>query len=172
MINLQLKFISNFIFQSSSVKEASDPEVITALEGMKALIIQNTSTSLREPELFSGQDLMEQVTQVIRSDISDIPMGITHWLENTCKDIIEEGASPITENLVNKILSGIRDDVRNVPFILLNDHHIAKIHHFVRTPTLSKLFILHNFPKASGGGMMNQISGRSYMETLLGKGLL
>ena len=113
---------------------------------MKTLIVQNTSTSLREPDLYYGQDLMKQASEVI-DRYSETPLGITHWLEDTCKDIIAEGASNIVENLMNKILNGIRDEVRNVPFIMLNDHHVVKIHHFVRTPTLSKLFIMYNFPK-------------------------
>ena len=57
---------------------------------------------------------------------------------------------------MNKILNEIRDEIKKVPFIMLNDHHVSKIQHFVRTPTLSKLFILYNFPK-----------GKSYFQLVL-----
>ena len=71
-------------------KEGSDPEVIKALKDMKILIVQNTSTSLREPDLYFGQDLMKQAIEVT-GRYSETPLGITHWLEDTSKDIIAEG---------------------------------------------------------------------------------
>ena len=139
-------------------REVSDPEVIKALKDMKTLIVQNTSTSLREPDLYFGQDLMKQTCEVT-GRYSETPLGITHWLEDTCKDIINEGASNIVENLMNKILNEIRDEIKNVPFIMLNDHHVAKIQHFIRTPTLAKLFVLYNFPKGKSVTKIGKILG-------------
>ena len=153
-----------FCLQTQSPKEVFDTEVNAALEGMKALIIQNTSTSLREPDLFSGQDLVQQVILVV-DRYPHNPVGISHWLENSCKELIKEDAHNIAENLVDKILNRIRDEIRSVPFIMLSDSHISKIQYFIRTPILSKLFILHNSPKK---GLALQTSGRSFMESLLG----
>ena len=64
-----------FFFQTPSVKEADDEDLIKALKKMKSLIVQNSSTALREPDLFVGQNTLEQVDQVL-DKYPDVPYGI------------------------------------------------------------------------------------------------
>ena len=58
---------------------------------MKSLIVQNSSTALREPDLFVGQKTLEQVDQVL-DKYPDVPYGIIRcglkFICNTLLDII------------------------------------------------------------------------------------
>ena len=83
------------------------------------------------------------------------------WLEESSKDIIEEGAQNVMQNIIDKIVLQIKSNVQDVPFIVMSDTHVMKIQYFIQTATLAKLFILSNYPKMPD-------SGRAYMDTLLG----
>lgn len=130
---------------------------------MKALIIQNTSTALREPDLYTGQDLHLQIKQVL-NHYHDVPQSISFWLEETMIDMENEGALQIVHTIIDSNLKGIHEDLKSVPFVVMSDNHVSKLQYFLRTPKLCKYFVLGNFPKQ---GLNN--AGRSYMDTLLGK---
>ena len=135
---------------------------------MKELIVQNSSTALREPELYMGQDLANQVNETLNRYV-DVPYGISLWLSETCQEMESEGASAIGNEILRKIITTIRDDVKSVPFIVFNDNNIAKIRYFLRTPLLAKKFVLLNYPTPmSGIGSGLGLAGRSYMDSLLG----
>ena len=143
-----------------ATSENDEEELITALIKMKSLIVQNSSTALREPDLYFNQKPNEQVDEIL-SKYSDMPFGITSWLEDTCADIIEEGAQHVVQDFIGKIVANLHNTVKEIPFVVMSDSHVLKVQYFIRTPKLAKFFILANYPK------MEQ-SGRAFMETLLG----
>lgn len=152
-----------FIFlQNAKTKEEFDDQVMESISQMKALIAQNTSTALREPDLFMGQDLYAQVNQVLNRYV-DGPLEISLWLEDVVVDLEKEGCRQVGETLVSNVVNSIFEEVKSSPFITMSDGVVSKIRFFIKTPTLARLFALSNFPKQG----LN-LSGRSYMDTLLG----
>ena len=137
-------------------------DIMDSLRKTKEIIVQNTSTALREPEVFSGQDVHGQIIGTLRQ-YPDIPIEISQWLEATVIELENEGAKNVGESLVHKIVACIHEDVRNVPFVVMNDNCISMVNFLIRTPKLAALFVLNNFPKLGVN-----LSGRAYMDTLLG----
>ena len=70
---------------------------------MKSLIVQNSSTALREPEIFMGQSTPDQIDEILQK-YPDAPYGLIKWLEDTSKDVIEEGAQNIIQSIIEKIV--------------------------------------------------------------------
>ena len=126
---------------------------------MKSLIVQNSSTALREPEIFMGQSTPDQIDEIL-TKYPDAPYGLIKWLEETSKDVIDEGGQNIIKSIIEKIVFQIKKDVVAVPFIVISDSHVIKIQYFIRTPILAKMFILANYPKVT--------LGPAFMDTLIG----
>ena len=134
---------------------------------MKSLIIRNCSKALiqNDPEdledLYVGQDLTSQVIDILDKYSTTVPFGISKWLEDILVDLELKNEIHIAKKLTDKILKGIMREIKNIPFLIMSEDHFSKIQYFMKTPKLAKLFILYNYP--------NNSSGKSYMDTLIGK---
>jgi ubiquitin conjugation factor E4 A len=148
--------------QSPKTKEEGDDDVIEALGTMMEMIIQNTSTAIREPDLYAGQDLQDQVSQVL-DKYGDLEISVVDWLEQTLAHLKSENEFETGRRLVLKIFMQIMAELHKVPFGVMGENSIKKIHYFTRTPLLATVFIMQHFVPNSPA-----VSGRSYMNSLLG----
>jgi len=137
-------------------------QIIEDIEKMKDLIVQNLMTAFKEPDFYDGQNLIQQLSDLILGsfEVETELLELLGKLANKIKQEEKENPS-LLENIFHPILDNIRAHIKSCSLILFSHNTVLPLQYFLSSPALARVFILHSFPRARG-------SGRSYEDTVLG----
>jgi len=137
-----------------------------SLEKMQGMVVQNMTTAFREPELYMGQDLKEQLAQLLIQSYEVEPhlLGLLEQLALKVREEENEGG-PSLESLIHSILDTIKTRVQDTTMILFSPATVLPLQYFLSSPVLARVFILHCHPKST-------TSGKSFEDSILGAILL
>ena len=137
-------------------------KIVEDILQMKDLIVQNLMTAFKEPDFYSGQNLTEQLSELILGSF-DVEPELLELLGNLAGKIKrEEKENPtLLENIFHPILDNIKAHIKSSTLILFSLNTIIPLQYFLSSPDLARVFILHSFPRTKG-------SGREYEKTVLG----
>ena len=137
-------------------------KILEDIEKMKELIVQNLVTAFKEPDFYDGQNLNQQLSDLILGSF-ELEAEFLELLRQFSKKIKEEEKENLSllENIFHPILDKVKVQIQGCSLILFSHNTILPLQYFLSSPVLAKLFILHSFPRTRG-------SGRSYEETVLG----
>ena len=137
-------------------------KIFQDLLNMKDLIVQNLVTAFKEPDFYDGQNLNEQLSDLILGSF-DVDTDLLELLGSFAKKIKqEEKENPsLLENIFHPILDNIKKTIKSSTLILFSLNTIIPLQYFLSSPVLARLLVLHSFPRVRG-------TGRSYEDTVLG----
>ena len=137
-------------------------KIVEDILEMKNLIVQNLITAFKEPDFYIGQNLNQQLSDMILGSF-DVEAELLELLGNFARKIKqEEKENPmLLENVFHPILDNIKTQIKSSTLILFSMNTIIPLQYFMSSPDLARVFILHSFPKSRG-------SGRVYEDTVLG----
>ena len=137
-------------------------KILEDILNMKDIIVQNLVTAFKEPDFYDGQNLNEQLSDLILGSF-DVETELLELLGSLAKKIKrEEKENPsLLENIFHPILEKIKKTIKSSTLILFSLNTIIPLQYFLSCPVLARILILHSFPRARG-------TGRSYEDTVLG----
>jgi len=149
------------------------------VDNIQNLIIQNLATAFREPDLYSGQNLQEQLTSILMESY-EVEDAVIHLLDKFALRIkADEGNTDKLEALVKHILARVKTNIADTSLILFSTNTIIPILYFIKNPVLARIFILDSYPaQLERGSYPAQLErdsypaqlerGSAFQDTLLG----
>jgi len=142
-------------------ESTSTVQLVNDVMDMKALIVQNLATAFREPELYCGQKLDEQLREVLLNSY-EVQDSLLQLMDKFAEKIsLDEGSTTKLESLVTGVLNQLQKSISDTSMIIFSTHTIVPLLYFIKSPILAKIFIAHSCPKIAS-------SGKAYEATLLG----
>lgn len=146
--------------RQSPTKDEDGHEIqLSDLDAIKECIVQSLTTAFLEPDLYVGQELTSQLSEVLLQH-NDAEGCIVQMLEQLAAQLNKEDYKVAT-SVIHKLLDVIKKELQELPFMMVSDNQTRVLHYFVQSPLVSKTFILYNYPKDTN-------DGRAYGQSLLG----
>jgi len=165
LIETQLvRYLAECFRRSNNVLSKTDKnsQLIENVHEMKKMVIQNLVTAFREPDLYVGQDLHQQISDLVMESY-EVEPHLSELLNSLANKVKEEEKELglLLESIVFPILENLKSHVQETSMILFCANTVLPLQYFLSSPILSKVLILHSYPKSPQ-------SGKSFEDTLLG----
>jgi len=133
-----------------------------SIKQMKGMIVQNIVTAFREPDLYTGQNLSQQLSDMVMEsyEVEQHLLEMMNSLAEKVKEEEKEGGI-LLEAIVYPILELMKKHVQGTSMILFCSNTVLPLQYFLSSPILARVFILHSYPKSPH-------NGKSFEDSLLG----
>jgi len=142
--------------------QKDDSKMINSIVKMKGIVVQNLVTAYREPVLYTGQDLYQQLSDLIMESY-EVEHHLMEMMTSLAEKVKEEEKEYgiLLESIVHPILENMKSHVEGTSMILFSANTVLPLQYFLSSPALAKVLILHSYPKAPQ-------NGKAFEDTLLG----
>lgn len=131
-------------------RSSTSPSLSSAISSMKSMIVQNLATAFREPDLYVGQNLVEQTVDMLSSclEVEGYLVEMLGMLAEKLKE--EERESGVAlETIFYPIFDQFKTKINESSMLFFSQNNIICLQYFVKNPLLARLLILHSYPKPS-----------------------
>eukprot|EP00092_Neocalanus_flemingeri_P008087 GFUD01008727.1.p1 GENE.GFUD01008727.1~~GFUD01008727.1.p1 ORF type:complete len:1041 (+),score=441.41 GFUD01008727.1:59-3181(+) len=134
----------------------------SSIKQMKGMVVQNMVTAFREPDLYMGQDLSQQLCDLVMESY-EVEQYLAQLLNSLAEKVKEEEKEDgiLLEAIVYPVLDNMKNHIQGTSMILFCANTVLPLQYFLSSPILAKVFILHSYPKSPH-------NGKSFEETLIG----
>lgn len=153
--------------------DRNDSIALEACQKMRALILRNACTSLKQPELFDGQNLSSQVLDIFKLSEEDQAIKAS-FISETVKEIFadsdsEEEGFLVLKSIFNPMFSDVLKALRTASLVSMERWIMPFLEVFIsdkNNPRIAHLFLDFTTPVADSRGPP---TGIKYSESLLGQ---
>ena len=119
---------------SVSGRKSSSLSLRGHIKTMRSMIVQNLVTAFREPELYSGQELGQQLAELIQDSGCEVEEWLLQLLTLfTEKAREEEAESGLTlESIFGPILDRFKTGIQDVSMLFFSVNNIVPLQYFVK----------------------------------------
>jgi len=134
----------NIVRNRSSTSES----LASSIAQMKAMVVQNMATAFREPDLYVGQNLVEQIVEMLCScfEVEPYLVEMLGMLADKLKEEEKESGVAL-ENIFYPIFDQFKPRIDACSMLFFSNNNIVSLQYFVKNPILARLLILHSYPK-------------------------
>ena len=142
--------------------DKANKRVASDVVEMKKMIVQNLVTAFREPDLYTGQNLYQQFSDMIMESY-EVEQHLLEMLNDLAQKVKEEENEfgILLEAIVYPILENMKTHVQGTSMILFCANTVLPLQYFLSSPILARVLILHSYPKTPH-------NGKAFEDTLLG----
>jgi len=142
--------------------QKDDVKMTDSIVKMKGMVVQNLITAYKEPVLYTGQDLYQQLSDLIMESY-EVELHLMEMITSLAEKVKEEEKEYgiLLESIVHPILENMKTHVEGTSMILFSANTVLPLQYFLSSPALAKVLILHSYPKAPQ-------NGKAFEDTLLG----
>ena len=128
-------------------------KVASSIVEMKKMVVQNLVTAFREPDLYTGQNLYQQFSDMIMESY-EVEQHLLEMLDNLAQKVKEEENEfgILLEAIVHPILENMKTHVQGTSMILFCANTVLPLQYFLASPILARVLILHSYPKIPHNG--------------------
>ncbi|XP_059616667.1 ubiquitin conjugation factor E4 A [Phlebotomus argentipes] len=162
-------YLCECLQRSECTRDDNDSVTIEICDKISEAIIQNASTAFRQPDLYSGQNLSDQLTRMFSSPTSDIQIE-AKFLGLVAKEVVssetEEEGMAMLKKVIYPFLQDIRQKVSRASLVSLDVWILPTLGAFVSDKTntvMGNLLLDFTTPQKT------PVSGVAFAESLLGQ---
>jgi len=133
-----------------------------SIKQMKGMVVQNIVTAFREPDLYIGQNLSQQLSDLVMESY-EVEQHLLEMMNSMAEKVKEEEKEGgiLLEAIVYPILEHMKTHIQSTSMILFCSNTVLPLQYFLSSPILARVFILHSYPKSPH-------NGKSFEDSLLG----